>query len=630
MKSKISRREFMGTSAQAGILVGITGGRVWGTSSYAQGLRDARINSSKLVVMENSSSRLEIGIDGYPRSFSDKSRSKDYLVKDPLIPLMRLSTTSASSTITSCSFKDGRFRADFGTTGVTAVFDVKVYQDYFHWKLIELKNDESVTSIQVFRIFVEIRENRGSILNIAWNNQFTFCALGISRGVQAELRSNLNTGLALTLYRETGMVGSEWAIIACSRRKVEKVIGQIADAHGLPNPKINGLRAKDAPFNQRSYFFTLMNEDNHETILKMCLAAGIRLILPNFWPQFAGHIGHYTFRQGSYPGGEAAYRAIVRKFREAGIGVGMHVYLPLIDHFDSYASPRLNKDLVRANAFVLAEDLDEKSTTVVTERPPVGMMQGGSLLIEDERVDFSWISWNMPFGFCGAKRGSYQTRPSAHKAGTIIYLLGTYAGRIQMNTHGNLMTEVCRNVSKFANKFGLDMIYFDANEGPVKIAQSRVSTLWYDRIAWLETIWSMLDREDIIIESSDVQHHDWHLNTRGTCGDPDPTQPQAEDPYYKRRQPQLVGYADQIANLLPPTLGWSLLHGQGPGLRGLWDGVSPTKVRDIEIHLDVARQLDCPVSFEITDQDWYSNRDMEKIFKLLKEFEIKRLKRFGL
>jgi hypothetical protein len=140
----------------------------------------------------------------------------------------------------------------------------------------------------------------------------------------------------------------------------------------------------------------------------------------------------------------------------------------------------------------------------------------------------------------------------------------------------------------------------------------------------------MLDRQDIMIEAADTQHYEWHIQTRGTGSDPDPTQPQAENPYYKRRQPQILGYEEQIANLLPPSLGWSLLHGRGQGLRGLWEGVSPTTVHDIEVHIDVARELNCPLYFEVTDEDLRTNKDLPQIFKLIKKFETERLKQFGL
>lgn len=588
------------------------------------------MNESKLIVLENSSSRFEVGSDGYPRSLIDKQTGKDYLVKDPLIPMMQLSTTSASSLITKCSFSEGKFRAEFGATGVTAVFQVTSYPDYFHWKLIELVNGETVTSIQVFRVFVEIRENRGSVLNIAWNAQFACCALAISKGVNTDLRINLNAGLSLTVYRETGLVGSEWAIIACRRGRVEDVIGQVADTHGLPNPKVNGVRAKDAPFNQRSYFFTDMTEANHDFILKACQEAGIRLILPNIYPQFHDNIGHYNLRPDTYPGGVAGYDAIVKKFKTAGIGVGLHIYLPLIDHLDSYASPTLDEGLIRANAFILAEDMDENTTVIVIERSPIGMMQGGSLLIEDERVDFGWVSWDKPYGFHGARRGCYKTRTARHKAGTVVYLLGTNAGCMQMNLRSHLFTKVCKKVSELVNRLGIDFIFFDAHESPVHLAQTRVATRWCDRPLSTTTIFSMLDRQDIMIEAADTQHYEWHLQTRGTGSDPDPTQPQAENPYYKRRQPQILGYEEQIANLLPPTLGWSLLHGRGQGLRGLWEGVSPTTVHDIEVHIDVARELNCPLYFEVTDEDLRTNKNLPQIFKLIKKFETDRLKQFGL
>jgi len=587
------------------------------------------MRASQPIILENSAVRLEISPDSSLRALIDRMTGKDYNAGDPLIPMMQLTAPGVSVSVVTCRREGRSFRAQFAPAGITALFDLTLFPEYFHWKLTELTPSSGVASIQVFRALLKLTENCGEILNVAWNPEFAVCALAISRGVRAEFRRNAYAGPALNLYRETGLVGSEWAIVACPRSRLEQVIGQVADRHGLPNPKIDGLRAKDAPFNQRSYFFTDMTEANHAVILEACRTAGMRLVLPNIYPQFYGRVGHYHLRADTYPGGESAYAGIVGKFRDAGIGVGMHAYLPLVDHLDPYACPQLHPDLVRANAFVLARDLGERDDQVVTERPPLGMMQGGSLLIDEERVDFGWVNWQLPCGFGGAQRGSYGTRAAGHKAGTLVYLLGTHAGCLQVSMQGQVVERIAARVAEFVNRFGLDMIYFDGNEGPVKLAQSHTPTHWYDRLAWLERICANLDRPDVVIESSDVQHRDWHLNTRGTCGDPDPTQPQAQDPLYKRRQPQFVGYADQLANLLPPTLGWSLLHGRGPGLRGLWDGVAPTTAQDIRAHLEVARQLDCPVSFEVTQQDLATNPELPRIFALLNAYESERLRRHG-
>ena len=306
----------------------------------------------------------------------------------------------------------------------------------------------------------------------------------------------------------------------------------------------------------------------------------------------------------------------------------MHVYFPVLDFADAYVVPAMDAGVVRANAFVLAQDLDATSPSVLTERPPLGLLNGGHLLIGDEQLDFGWVSWRKPPGFHGVVRGSHGTRATSHKAGTIVYLLGTYAGKLQLDPHSDLNAKVCDNVARFVNTFDLDLLFFDANEGPLQLqGQSQAPTAWYDRTAWHRPIWSALRRPDIIVESSDIQHYDWHLNTRSYCGDPDVSRPQADDPAYKKRTPHAYGYEDLRDNLMPPNLGWSLIHGEGPGMMGLSKTVPPTTVRDIEIHLDVARELDCPSSFEITPEDWKTNKDIGKILALLKRHETARLNR---
>lgn len=328
----------------------------------------------------------------------------------------------------------------------------------------------------------------------------------------------------ITLNAETlsrhGLQPARFGIIAAPRETFMEAMQRFEEAAGMPSPKPGGVWNKQSPWIKRSYLFiTSFYESQFDDVLALARRGGFDMILMG-QESWTKSTGHYEVNTEHFPDGLEGLQRTFQRFRQEGFHAGLHFLGASIYPPDAYLTPVPDPRLVHGPSVPLAADIDQNTTTLLTESAPNafpaedgGYMGDGAIVqIDNELISYGVRKIDAPFGFEGCTRGLLGTVPALHAKGQPVRHLQRSYGYFMFDMDTTLIDEISSNFAKIANACDIDMIYFDGSErlqGDHWYYNPRLHKAYFDKLA----------RKDILLQASSFSHYSWHILARSASAD---------------------------------------------------------------------------------------------------------------
>jgi hypothetical protein len=268
-----------------------------------------------------------------------------------------------------------------------------------------------------------------------------------------------------------GISGGEAAIVAAPRSELFDALAALEAEHGLPSPRFGGVRARESERVRESYLFlTYLGATDLEPLIEYARIGGFKriLFLRNLWLESAGTFG---IDPQEFPGGLTEFAAACETIRDAGLGVGVHLYGPSVSLNDPLVTPVPDRRLLEFECPPLISALNHMTTRLDLEGAPdlpapgSGTFPGTYLRVGDEIIRYSGTIAGPPFAFTDCERGALGTLPTAHPAGADVRHLATMWDQFLIDPESTLVAEVAANLARVVDTCGLDMVYLDGLGG---------------------------------------------------------------------------------------------------------------------------------------------------------------------
>lgn len=326
--------------------------------------------------------------------------------------------------------------------------------------------------------------------------------------------------LQVETLAEYGLVPGRFGLLAAPDDRFMEVMERFENAAGLPGPRPGGIWNKRSPWIQRSYLFiTRFDESQFDPVVALARRGGFDMILMG-QESWARSTGHYDISTGQFPGGLEALARTFQKFREAGFHAGLHFLGPSIYPPDPFLTPVPDPRLVRDASIPLAADVNENTSVLLTQAPPLDFPEedggytgdGTVVQVDDELIAYGERVVQGTYGLFNCRRGLLGTLAAPHVKGQPIRHLKRSYGYFLFDMDTTLLDEVSTNFAKVANACDIDMIYFDGSErlqGDHWYYNAKLHKAFYDKLA----------RKDILIQASSYSHYSWHILARSASAD---------------------------------------------------------------------------------------------------------------
>lgn len=286
-------------------------------------------------------------------------------------------------------------------------------------------------------------------------------------------------------------------------RAIERaILDEIPDGE-IPKSPLGGPYADRAAGAARGDYFILMRDtatlENVDSIIEEMKRFGLsQITLHHYTHYFQGDFGC----RKELKGGLDEFKAVVDRFHEAGMLVGLQTYSFFVVPDSSYVTPVPHKDLDYLKSFTLAEDIsaDALSLSVLESTEGVSAEEGyvyvnsPYLWIDDELIRFT-VAENGRFTV--TERGVYGTRPAAHGKGSEVRHLKQYFLIPLARVGSELFYEIARKTAEFYNESGADYFYLDALDGSFILDGE--DYVWYHAMDFVREMFRYINR-DIIFD----------------------------------------------------------------------------------------------------------------------------------
>jgi hypothetical protein len=322
--------------------------------------------------------------------------------------------------------RDGGFVLGFGGVDTALRYEA---EPAGNWLLLTLRSisgtrPESVT----LRLPVVVNERVGRILNIGWDDETAVCLMAGNMQVRCRATGQNDLFLNATTQDSPGpaLEGAAVALIVTPTERFRAVAREVSHACGLPiDEDASGTPVKDTDLVRGSYWFIAVTPENQQQIIDYCHLAGIGqvMISSGAWCR---DVGHYTFKD-AYPNGVEDLRAVVDRFHDNGILVGMHGFVSKVSKTDAYVTPVPDRRFwvdrrdtlaaeigADATEITVAGDLREwaGSSQTAAQYWEGGVVKHQECIIGDEIIRYESVGpegeWNT---FSGCERGRGGPRP---------------------------------------------------------------------------------------------------------------------------------------------------------------------------------------------------------------------------
>ncbi len=330
-------------------------------------------------------------------------------------------------------------------------------------------------------------------------------------------------------YKKTGINGAKLAIIACRKNEMRDIIKEVYGTvpKGLLPVSYNG----GGPF-------ALDSEANkYDCVL-------ISSVKPSFVPdwisfysqfgirQFEFMLGSTTFVQGDFTfptfgSAEGFKEQITNPLLEAGIISTLHNYAYYLSYSskDLLGDPKWQQQLEFHGDLTLAERLSTDAIDINVSGDKTCMQSDYAyrkllspfLLIDNEIIKYQIGAE----GFVSCQRGQCGTKPTTHKLGARVRIIGGYYGHIAPQIGSELYYEIARRTAKAYNDGGFRGFYFDALSGLIVHLKytHEEGFLWYYGASFINEVLKYCDRSPDVLDISDMYCTLWSSRGRGITYD---------------------------------------------------------------------------------------------------------------
>jgi hypothetical protein len=595
------------------------------------------------VSFESDSAKITISDKGIWKSIVDKSTDRELCSKKSGPIAVIYDENGKYRPVSSFKRSGNNCILEFKPADTVLTYSIEAFAEWFHFRLtiIEGSRPQRITFCQVP---VNITENVGPLLNIAWDDQTSICLMGASWQPDCgPVRSGKDiVTLKANVIDNPGppLEGTAVALIVCPTEINRQVIRRASHAFGLLiNEDQQGVPSKET-LGKRSYWFLFkLTEKDAPKIIEYCKKTNINQVLMGFgnWAKSAGHIQYNT---KYFPDGAAGIRRLVKKLKDAGIGLGAHTFVSKVNKNDSYVTPIPDKRFWNDfTPVTLAEDIDEKCTTVKSAKPidqwpgsPVckkknwdsGVERHQEFTLNDEIIRYKSIDPNTNT-FLDCSRASYGTVVAAHKAGdNIHHWAWEGSNRYIIDQETNLIDETTKRMAEAFNECGFNMIYFDGGEDvPKDRFRYYASLCQYKTLKYITT-------KPFIHMGTAKTHRLWHSFTIGSTVD---TYLNTFHRYVKQGKPLPKTCKEHIdrsvewviaaqKSLIPGEFGW---FGIWPDVKRAGTVYEGLQLDQIEYVMTKCLAYDAPISLETSFAQMESNPLSPAVIGIVGAYEKMRL-----
>ncbi len=565
------------------------------------------------LYLSNRSLTLKAGVDGRLESVRSVLSGKEYLDTSMPQPFMYVTKAGREFPSTSITLTGNELRVSFGQANVAGIVTVDARDDCFIFELTGVRG-EGIEVFGLSRMTLSLNRHIGNILNVARDDDFGICLLGLNLRTHARGASREKAVLCVDCIPRFGMEGARFAVIGVPVAEMLPVIGSLEKEFGLPHPMIDGAWDKVSRAVETSYLFTDGDQMNIEKCIEYAKAGGFGylMLLGGVFTSY----GHYEINTQLFPDSLEGLKATMKKIHDAGLKGGIHFLIGWISKDDPYVTPvpdpRLAKDEKMILAAGITADADfipvrELPGTLPAEPQYVG--KGGcDLQIGDEIIFYGDLSKMPPYGFTGCKRGMYGTKAASHAGNDTVYHMMETWRHYVVGAETDMLEEMAARMGAIFNECEVDMLYFDGAE-----TMSVLGPGWY-YVGKVQEAYYRQFKRDILYQGSTVQTFGWHIISRGNSDDW--TALAIKRFLDNHKVPNRVQvYHD---NFLPAEFGWWGFFTHSPS-------VDATLPDEVEYGYSKGAGYDTPVGFEPHIEALEGNGRTREIFSMMKRWEEARL-----
>jgi hypothetical protein len=498
------------------------------------------------IVIENAHWRYTISEEGKNLAFVDRATGVDYLKRDASSVCALARCRGTEYPATSARLANDQLTLVFGSANAQAVLRVTPHDSYVQLTVDSVGGDD-IESLVFLNVPLTLQGRPAE--------PFGACALSLNLITRVDQLPALQTSLRAACYAKFGLKGAKVAIVAMPMSRMLEALKQVlTDAQEMPHCPVAGPWAREVPFNHGSYLFNFgtLTEANVDEWIAMAKSLGVTQIDNHGGGGFF-RFGDFVLDEKKWPEGWDAYRRIVTRLHDAGIGSIFHTYAFFIDKRSKYVRPVPDPRLDAFRSFTLAADLSADATEIPVAESTQGMttvtgfFEHNSVILHigDELVTFGAISQKPPWRFTKVQRGALGTKAAAHAKGTKARHLKECFGLLVPNPESTLFDEIARRHAEIVNACGFDGLYLDAIDGSSILRGPDECWYWADKFVF--EIQRHLQKP-AGMEMSAMWHHFWQYRIRWQAWD-----------YPQRGHKRFVDlHADAVNGglLLPLHFGW--------------------------------------------------------------------------
>jgi hypothetical protein len=487
------------------------------------------------VEFETENFKIAIGDNGKWESIFDKTSARELVGKTKYNAFAYVTYQGKTYASTSVKKAGYNIHVTFSSIDTKLAYSVVECKDWMHFQLQSVIGTRP-EKIILCQLPINITENVGRTLNIAWDKQTSVVLLGAN--LPPDCKGSKRDGVALLTATTQDSPGPHYegnaiAIIVSPTAQIKDILRKASHVFDiLTNEDEFGVPSKEIYGRNSYFFFTKATENDAERMIEYCKKTNIdqALILFSSWATSAGHI---DYRLSNFPEGKDSLKSFAKKFNDAGIGLGSHTFVSKVGKRDKYVTPIPDKrfwvDLPRKS---LAVDVDKNATEIKTKESlaqwpgsPVckrknwdaGVKKHQEFTMGDEIIKYETIGpegvWDT---FMGCKRGSYKTYTYEHKAGAEIVHWGyESSNRYIIDQESSLADEVTQRMADVFNECGFNMVYFDGGED---VPRTRFG--YYASMAHIKTLNKFRNKPFFHLGTSPGRtQRTWHSYTTGSTVD---------------------------------------------------------------------------------------------------------------
>lgn len=618
------------------------------------------------IRLKTNTFQISIDKQGYIESFSDRQKHQNYLVENPVSPLLSIRVKgkiiAPSSATWNHAHKDITLTYPPGES-FKAVVRVEEKKTHINFELASVESADSVELIVWGPFQTSVNNIIGETVGVVRGEEFAIGLQALNPKTlggypwqendcmpQIDIFENGNfndlseKGKRQVLYRveaakptdsgsslqaycrnrnkeriisnwghetypappfaDGGIIGSKIALFGCPVDKTLETIGQIELAENLPHPLLNGHWAKTAREATSAYLIYPFSEEDIDQAIQFTKQAGLKYL---YHPGPFKTWGHFVLND-QFPHGISGLKACVDRAEQQGLHVGVHFLSNFITPNDAYVTPQPDPRLAKAGRSRLRESVNANQKNIPVEKPDVFRELKNNHLktirIGNELIQYSGVTDTIPWILLNCERGAWGTTKASHTSGKNVELLADHGYKVFL-TNPELSLEVASNIARLFNETGLRQISFDGLEGNRSTGMGNYGEILFTN-EWYQKIAPEI-REHYIADASRTSHYFWHIFTRMNWG----------EPWYagfreSQTEYRLKNQAYFSRNLMPHMLGWFSLR-------------NTTSPEDIEWMLARAAGFDAGFAFVVNPRTLKANGQSDTIMHLIKIWEAARM-----